>query len=371
MLKKAISVILLVILVLGCCGCGPKGTGRKVAVTFQLNNGYEDIVMEMDEGIPMKNAPTPTMRGAKFVGWSTGKEMWDMKKDNVTEGLVLSARWAVSEEGKNPDPNAGVLSEGTDLRVCAFNVLKCEGANLTDVKPRIQGLLDMMVNYKMDVVSFQEFDQYWRSYFTDRVGKQSLPFKLVSQSVKGDTSAFHNIGYNTNSVTLKDCGVVKYTTPSGYASDFMWAQFETKTAEKKQFIVISMAWNYNTPTYRLEQCELVSDWVQDKIAATGLPVISMGDYNDYESSAPCKNYLANNQMKDAKLEAPRKGLVTKSFHSMPEPDTYTDTEINMLETIDHIYYTKEFSSLYYDVIISNDVLIVSDHNPVYADLKFN
>lgn len=372
MLKKAISAILLVVIVLGLAACGPKGTGRKVPVTFKLNNGFGEVVVEMDEGIPMKNAPTPTMRGATFIGWANGKAMWDLKKDNVTEGLVLSARWAVSEEGKNPDPNAGVLSEGTDLRVCSFNVLKCEGANTTDVKPRIQGLLDMMVNYKMDIVSFQEFDQYWRSYFTSRAKQQELPYKLISQSFKnGETSAFHNIAYNTDTVNLITCGVVPYETPSGYKSDFVWAQFETKTAEKQQFIVISMAWTYNNPAVRLEQCELVSDWVQEKIASTGLPVISMGDYNDVESSDPCKNYLANNQMTDAKFEAPRKGLVTKSFHMMPEPDSYTDTEINQLETIDHIYYTKELSALYYDVIISNDVLIVSDHNPVYADLKFN
>lgn len=371
MLKKAISAILLVVIVLSCCACGPKGTGRKVPVTFKLNNGFGEVVVEMDEGIPLKNAPTPTMRGAEFAGWVYDGKMWDMKS-NVTEGLVLSARWKLASDIFEPDPNAGAVSEGTDLRVCSFNALKTEGANLTDVKPRIQGMLDMLKNYKMDIVSYQEFDQYWRSYFTSRAKQQELPYKLVSQSVKGSvTSAFHNIAYNTERVTLLECGVEKYETPSGYANDFMWAKFETKDTAKRQFYVLSFAWNWNQPDVRMEQSELVSAWINEKRAESNLPVISMGDYNDVESSAPCQNILEKVQMKDAKQEAPRKGLVGKSFHTMPEPDSYTNAELNTLETIDHIYYTGELSALYYDVITSNYVLEVSDHNAIYADLKFN
>lgn len=162
-----------------------------------------------------------------------------------------------------------------------------------------------------------------------------------------------------------------YETPSGYTNDFVWAIFETKDEAKHRFLVTSLAWNYNTPSIRLERCEILTKWINDKKAELNLPVISMGDYNDVESSDPCKNILANTSMLDAKAEASRKGLVGKSFHQMPEEDTYTNSELNNMETIDHIYYTSELSALYYDVIISNYVLVVSDHNPIYADLKFN
>lgn len=369
--KIVVAIVLLVATVLCCCACGPKGTGRKVPVTFKLNNGFGEAVVQMDEGIPMKNAPTPTMRGAKFIGWANGRTMWDIENDNVTEGLVLSARWALVEDALEPDPNAGVLSEGTDLRVCSFNLLKEGAFNATPVRNRVQGLLDMLVNYKMDIVSCQECCSTWRGYISGRIKSQGLSYKQVSVSNKGETSAYLDIIYNTERLTLLDCGVVKYTTPNDYDGDLMWAKFETKDAQKRQFIALSFAWCYNQPDTRLEQCQIVSDWVNEKKADTGLPVISMGDYNDYESSDPCKNYLANTAMKDAKLEAPRKGLVGKSYHTTPQMDTYTNGELNQMETIDHIYYTGEFSALYYDVIISNNVLVVSDHNPVYADLKFN
>lgn len=65
--RMLITCLLLAATVLCCCGCGPQEPeipAKKVPVTFKLNNGFGEVVVEMEEGKPLNNAPAPTMRGA-------------------------------------------------------------------------------------------------------------------------------------------------------------------------------------------------------------------------------------------------------------------------------------------------------------------
>jgi len=50
--------------------------------------------------------------------------------------------------------------------------------------------------------------------------------------------------------------------------------------------------------------------------------------------------------------------------------SFRDPLINTYVCIDHIFYTHGMEALYYDTVINEEVLNISDHNPIYADLKF-
>lgn len=367
-MKRAVSILLLCAMVAALvlmCGCA---TGPKVKVTFVLSNGEDDIVMEVTQGQPIKNAPTPTRRGCRLDSWYVNKKPWDLKNGKVEGEMTLYAKWVLADDAFDADPNAGKKSDGTDLRVCSFNVLKGE---LSPIGDRPRHFLDVLEAYQMDIVSVQEFDSHWKG------GVQKLISGTHYSTLCDASHKINGIGtpddiiYRNDKLTLIEAGCHKYETVNYYKSDFAWAIFETKDDAKHRFMVTSIHWCHDNQDIRNDQSAYMSEWIAQMKAKYDLPIISVGDYNEKENESPCESFLANCDMLDAKYDADRKGLIANSYHQHPRADSYTEDKLGTMLTIDHIFYTKELSALYYDTIIWEVALMTSDHNAVYADLKFN
>ena len=57
-------------------------------------------------------------------------------------------------------------------------------------------------------------------------------------------------------------------------------------------------------------------------------------------------------------------------HIYRGPSTFSSANILMGTCIDHIFATKDVTSLYHSLIIDEDALNASDHAPIYSDLQF-
>lgn len=372
MIKRICSILLLASILLLCCACSePLAVNTNtVEVTFVLKNGDADIVLNVPEGSVITNAPVPEKRACKFTGWYHGDNIdWDLEKDVVTKPITLRAKWELLPEAAQRDPNAGVKAEGTDLRVCTFNALKAQATNATPVADRIGYMMDMLADYDMDIIAFQEFCGSWKEAF--RLNAGDLNYKLISHSMSDTASAFHEIAYRSDKLTLVDSGKHTYELIGNYVNDFVWALFETKDDAKQRFIVTSHSWSWNNLEHRIAQSELMAEWVNEQKALHNVPILSLGDYNDLERSKPCVSFLKETGMLDAKYTAAERGLVGRSYHDVPEVGSFPESNVNIELCIDQIFYTDELSALYYDMIVDDDALMISDHNAVYADLKFN
>ncbi len=371
-MKRICAFFLLASTLLLCCACRepPVENTNTIEVTFVLKNGSPDIVLNVPEGSVITNAPVPEKRACKFTGWYHGDNIdWDLEKDVVTKPITLRAKWELLPEAAVRDPNAGVRAEGTDIRVCTFNVLKSQAKNATPIADRIDYMVDFLKDYQMDIIALQEFCGTWKDAFRDNAA--ALNYSLVSFSMSDPASAFNDIAYRTDKLAVIDCGKYAYELIGGDTYDFVWAMFETKDDAKQRFILTNHAWSWNNLEHRIAQSELMAEWVNKQRELHNVPILSLGDYNDLEKSKPCVSFLKETGMLDAKYTAEKRGLVGRSYHDVPEAGSFPESNINIELCIDQIFYTDDLSALYYDMVIDDDTLMISDHNPVYADIKFN
>jgi len=260
------------------------------------------------------------------------------------------------------------------------------------VEGRIGGLISLLKDYKPDVIAFQEFNKDWQIDYRNKLA--DTDYRLISgdgMTIKG-TSTNITIGYNAATLTLLEYDRHAYMVERSLT----WALFETKDEAKQQFIAISTHWSLTTEArnYQGKEMPTVIKKLQNEYK---VPVVVMGDLNTYEvngnqfrlsSYDDSESYhilVKNAELSDAKYAAAKRGLAGETFHrgdgtgSRDDltsgfwklgPVSFGDSLVDTYVSIDHILYTKELEALYYDTVIDEEILYTSDHNPIYADLKF-
>jgi len=371
-MKKTLTFVLTLCLFLQiallCCGCTPE----MVEVTFQPNNGDAVATVKVEKGLAidtnLDGIPVPQKRACEFVGWylNAGEETekaWDFVTDTVSEPITLTAKWKLTENFLETDPNAGTKSEGTDLRVMSYNTLLPDVGAMIPIQPgRDTGLHTTIMTYLPDVVGLQEFNNDWYWDFVEvfrgddyAVTGPSYDGKFLSNPIAYRTSTLNMLEYGRYDYMIERC--------------FSWALFETKDENKTQFIVTSTHWSL-TDDLRVQQAKELAKQIKKLQEKYNVPVIAVGDYNSYESLESFQTLMSQIQLVDTKYAAAKRGLVGLTTHSGVKITGYKDDKVNAVETIDHIFYTGGFETLYYDTIVDETALTTSDHNPIYADLKF-
>jgi len=373
-MKRRVSWILILCLLLNtmllCCGCTPE----MVEVTFQPNNGDAVATVKVEKGLAidtnLDGIPVPQKRACEFVGWylNAGEETekaWDFATDTVSEPITLTAKWKLTEDAYELDPNASVRAEGTDIRVCSYNVLLDKFESVTP--DRDKGLRNMILNYGMDVIAMQEYDAMWFSAF------QSIFPENEYEMVTGDSPTFRGelitstIAYRTSTLTLLDYGHHLYLDGSGRA--FSWGLFETKDESKQQFIATSTHLAL-VDDGRIFQATDFARQLKKVLEKYPVPVIAMGDYNSSERLPSYSRLLTETGFQDGKYTALKRGLTGITSKNGLGTDSFLDDKVNTYESIDHILCSDGIQVLYYDTIIDTEVLKTSDHVPIYADIKF-
>ena len=116
---------------------------------------------------------------------------------------------------------------------------------------------------------------------------------------------------------------------------------------------------------RVPDAEQMAARVKELEARYGCPIICTGDYNAKESSEAYKTFMKLSGYKDAKYICDEP--VNNVFTGHPIGD-FTP-EFEGTECIDHITMTDSYEVLHYEAVINQDVIDVSDHLPLYVDLK--
>jgi len=240
--------VLLLVLGMLCTGCSEETsqettvapTMDTVAVTFQLNNGDGNIVLDVEKGTLFQNPPVPQKRACEFAGWYLGETLWDPKTNIVDKPIQLTAKWTLAEDAFQNDPNAAVRAEGTDIRVCSFNILSPDRGAKHPLAERPKGFANMASRYQPDVIGIQEYDSPWHPALLEAF--EDTGYQLVS----GDSYKINGVGtsrqllYRTDKLTLIEFGLEDCAVGSDYNGRFIWALFETKDEAKQRFVAVSV-----------------------------------------------------------------------------------------------------------------------------------
>ncbi len=259
----------------------------------------------------------------------------------------------------------GKPSRNYDIRVMSYNILSDELSNWEKPYDNRLPLWCAQINeLGVDIAGMQEIDQAAYAAIETQLGGR---YAFTSKVNEGGEHSFTSILYNKNTLTLIESGVENYEiqrTPSGgntvnqQIRIINWGVFEKKGSGER-FIFISTHWNANNyggegMNVRAVQAAQLTEKVNALVAKYNLPLMSTGDFNCSANQNYFKNYLKDTNQNVA---CDRASLIE-----------ITPTSDKM---IDQITYTSEgLEAVYYRRPQDNTTIQASDHDPVYADIRF-
>lgn len=384
MLKTIFSYLVAVFQVIQILNSGgfavtPEDNGV-IDVTFDFMNGSAPYTYIVEEGSLISAPEDPENKGLIFDGWYNGKEKWNFETDTVSADLTLTAKWKFSDTVFDIDPDAGMRTEGSNIRVMSFNILASDWNNKPAVKGRDDLLREVVLRHAPDVVGMQEVNAEWY----ESLGENFGTYKFVNEGknkIRGNVN-YSTIAYNTETVNLIKWGqsafVVNYNEN---CRNLMWAVFEMKDEPGKRFMVTSTHWDL-TSDRRVHQAIEMSGLLAMIEEYYKLPMFCTGDYNTRETGNEYKVFTELTGLKDAKFAAEKRGLVCATSHlgdGTGTADDYTSgywklgtvsfrqKEIDTVYSIDHIFASPESKILYYNTVVDENALTASDHCPIYID----
>ena len=284
--------------------------------------------------------------------------------------------------------------EGANIRIMSNNVWErsSNSSSWRDLgencsyNARLPKLAKVYAMYQPDVLSLQEMSLYFINGLVDSInqtcenGGIKARYRVADWHVKGLAQRNYTpIVYNQNTLTLLDTGSHLY----GYGQNrntksYTWACFEIKKTKQK-FVVYSTHFWWksdkiypNSSTYRKRQmAEISEDW-KKRQEIYHCPCFVMGDMNCNSQSKEFKSLIGlgfvdcySEASEFARNTSGRFICNVERFSYKVNNGTYTKN------ALDHIVASnlKKNQILVYDYVTPNFFGKLSDHAPVYIDVK--
>ena len=240
-------------------------------------------------------------------------------------------------------------SDDTDIRIMTYNILSKElSPDAADFEERSEMVLSTILNYAPDVVGLQEVSEKAYGIIENYIGnKYAIPLK---KTPNGEYS-FTGLMYNTETVKYIEGGNHIYSVGNKRIRIISWGLFEMKSTGK-QFLALSTHWDIVLDNRPIQAAEM-TNFVNDLVEKYNCPVFTTGDFNTLDSVGYYKDYVSKTGQTDARYDAQTVGYQAKG------------------DIIDHITATsKDTCTLFYKHLDTDLSAKASDHDPVYADYKF-
>ena len=284
--------------------------------------------------------------------------------------------------------------EGADVRIMSNNVWERSSNSLywsevgenCSYRSRLPQMAKVYAMYRPDVLSLQEMSLYFINDLVASINQLcensqiKAKYRVADRHVEGMAARnFTPIVYNQNTLTLIDSGSHLYQYGQNRnTKSYTWACFEVKKTKQRFVIYSTHFWwksdkiDPNSSTYRKRQmAEISDDWSELK-KNYNCPCFVMGDMNCNSQSNEFKSML-NRGFLDCYSEASefarnssgRFICNAQRFSYKVNNGTYTKN------ALDHIVVTnlKKNKILVYDYVTPNFFGKLSDHAPVYIDVK--
>lgn len=252
---------------------------------------------------------------------------------------------------------------GTDVRILSWNILSEElTPDAPGIEARMDGICNTILQYLPDAGGIQEISERAYALFAERLGDL---YEFVNPKTKEGNFSFTGIAYNKRKYRLLEGDIINYELGNRRIRIVTWIRLQEREGGEREWILLSTHWDRHACN-RCPQAEYMGKLVSGLEQRYGLPVICTGDFNARESSNAFQIFLRTSGQDDAKYTCPE-----------PVNNCFTGHDVGVfepqyegVESIDHITVTKGTRVLHYETVINGEVVSLSDHFPLYADLKF-
>jgi len=264
--------------------------------------------------------------------------------------------------------------ENNKIRVMSHNVWCVTLYN------RKKLLIDTFLKYKPDILCLQEVT--YILYDAGLLSEISDEYEVVIPK-EGDLANNTPLLYKKDRFELVESGWKLFDGKNNAnTKSVTWAVLKDKeTAKLVGALSAHFWWETNgieddlARKYDAEQCTLIIKKIREKY---GAPVIIGGDFNCKINSLAYKHLISEGGM-DARMAARNERDFINTWHEYPvldkEKALYTKTYSPVgchLDAIDHLilFGHEELAVDCFKVLTSDDILLSSDHCPIYFDAEF-
>ena len=235
-------------------------------------------------------------------------------------------------------------------------------------KPRAKKYVEMLKQYKPDVIGVQEMCDSWYCLL-----QRNLPdgYKLLYPVSSGMLVRMTGLIYNSNTLDLIESGNFKYSQGDNpRLRRVVWGVLKTKK-DGKTFAVTSTHFDLLRDGREAELTEVMrtqakelTDFVQKTSEKYSCPVFSVGDFNTMEDTPQTKpidipeiyNTLCKS-LTDAKFSCRHKVCGEKQEWCYP--------------SYDHIFIKGDATAETFALLSYDCLSDMSDHYPIFADIEIN
>ena len=270
-------------------------------------------------------------------------------------------------------------SEGTDVRVMTANIIAQSSTSLSEGFPpsieRAEIFAKILLDYSPDFVGVQEADaNYARAmshYFEVIKKTYGIEYSSTKTDING-TPIANYILYRSDKYTLKSqkAELPSYavtSTSNFYHSVLSSAMFVSKSNPSIEIGMLSAHWHWEqesavvgTPKQKIDAEQMAAEYNRLQQAHPKAKIFCTGDFNSHRFKNQYFNeFLAAINGAVASTIAKNNGVLTPSFqHYTPK------------QYIDHIISTDGTFDVLKHAGTNNHSNKLTDHQPVYADIKF-
>lgn len=257
-------------------------------------------------------------------------------------------------------------AEGS-IRVMSFNI-RCTNLGIIPKYARHSVVAQTIINSNADSFGVQEATPSWIKYLSDELSDK-YEYIGVGRNNGKNSGEYSAVFYLKDKYNLVDSGTFWLSetpeTPSkGWDASFRrictWVVLENKDTGKK-YVHMNAHFDHKGEEARLHSVDLILEKVSEY---KDLPVVFTADMNIEEGSECYTRIVENGTLIDTKYAA-ADTMDYLTFHDL-SPSAHTD------KIIDYVMINGKFDADVYKVVTAGiDGKYVSDHFPVYADIKFN
>ncbi len=248
-----------------------------------------------------------------------------------------------------------------DVRILSWNILaEILSPGALPISDRMPKIAEFILENYPDAAGIQEISEEGYELFNHYIGED---YEFVNSKTKAGNLSFTGVMYNKKKYRLLDSDIQNYNRGNVKIRIANWIYIEN-IATGYRFILLSTHWD-RRECHRLSHAEEMADIVKSLEEKYKCGIVAVGDYNALEDSEEYKVFIKNSGFKDAKYTANEVVNNCYTYHELGNP---TPTQEGTL-SVDHVTLNDAFDVLHYENCISEDIINLSDHLPVYVDLK--
>lgn len=350
------------------------------ADTDAAPSDYEFVIGQTNRGIP---------EGTELAPWewaitAQGHRVYLYGSDAAAAGLAVRAFCETAASAFGPrklylaegsqvgsvidTQDEAALAEGAEIRIMSYNILHESWSNVDEnvpVAPRAEKLTALLLYYRPDVVGLQEVSADWHGELDALIAENGYYTKVCETTGAGKQNLTTFL-YNPETVKPVDSYVIDLDKGSNIRVVSV-VVFE-RLATGEQFVVTN---THPAPTSNKSYAGHIAAIVEQSDALIrkydGLPVILLGDFNTRETSQ-YYNTLLTLPVSDAKYSAE---ILVRNYESFLNPRWGGSPAEGNEKSFDHIFCTEDITVLLFNTVIDNQVDTLSDHLPIYADIRLD